>query len=112
MRGAENSLVDSSKLLLGPGFPPRAGPIAFMTVPVAVAVHLRCHKSTSRTWLRVSRINDAVRNTFPLLVGHFRQAGREHCSARNVANCRNIGQFNYAWLFRSSTLRLDIRLPC
>jgi hypothetical protein len=42
---------------------------------VAVAVHLRCHKSTSPTWLRVSRINDAVNKTFPLFVGHFVSQG-------------------------------------
>ena len=48
---------------------------ALMTVPVAVAVHLRCHKSTSPTWLRVSRINDAVSKTFPLFVSHFVKQG-------------------------------------
>jgi hypothetical protein len=48
---------------------------ALMTVPVAVAVHLRCHKSTSPGWLRVSPINDGVNKTFPLFVGHFVRQG-------------------------------------
>src|SRR5579862_8222515 len=25
----------------------------------------------------------------------FQDAGRDHCSARNIANCRNIGQLSY-----------------
>ena len=37
---------------------------------------------------------------------------RQHSSARKFANCRNIGRLNYAWLFVSSTLSLDNRLPC
>jgi len=45
-------------------------------------------------------------------VGHFRDAGRQHRSARKFANCRNTGQLNYAWLCASSTLGLDIRVPC
>ena len=76
-----------------------------MTVPVAVAVHLRCHKSTSPSWLRISRINDGVNKTFPLFVGHFVMQGREHCSARNVANCRIIGQLSYALALSVQHLR-------
>jgi hypothetical protein len=63
-------------------------------------VHLRCHTSTivfeSPGWLRFSRINDGVSKIFPLFVGHFVTQGREHCSARNFANCRNVGQLNDA----------------
>jgi hypothetical protein len=48
---------------------------ALMTVPVPIAVHLRCHKSTivfeSPSWLRFSRINDGVSKSFPLFAGHF-----------------------------------------
>ena len=33
------------------------------------------------------------------------------CSDRNVANCRNTGQLNYARLFSSSVLGLGIGLP-
>jgi hypothetical protein len=63
----------------------------------AVPMHLRCHKSTSPTWLRVSRKND-----LPSVRRPFRQARPDHCSAQNVGNCRNIGQLSYAWLLLSS----------
>jgi hypothetical protein len=48
---------------------------ALISVPVAVAVHLRYRKSTSPSWLRISRINDGVKKTFPLFVGHFVRQG-------------------------------------
>jgi len=87
-----------------------------MTVAAAVIVHLRCHASTivfeSPGWLRSSRINDGGARSSRSFVRPFRDAGRQHRSARKFANCRDIGQSNYAWLCASSTLGLDIRLPC
>ena len=41
-------------------------PHCFMTVPVAAAMHLRCHKSTSHSSSRLTRINDR-----PDVVGHL-----------------------------------------
>src|SRR5258706_3372501 len=84
--------------------------LATCRVCICVATSRRLFSKPS--WIRFSRINDGVSKTFPLFVGHFRDAGRQHRSARKFANCRNIGQLNYAWLFPSSTLILDIRLPC
>ena len=49
---------------------------------------------------------------FPRIRRPFRGAEHERCSVRNVANCRNLGQWSYPWLFPSSTLSLDVRLPC
>lgn len=45
-------------------------PHRFMTVPVAVAMHLRCLKSTSHSSLRLTRINDR-----PDVVGHLLRQG-------------------------------------
>jgi len=53
-----------------------------------------------------------VDKTVPLFAGYFVRQGASIISARNVANCRNIGQLSYVWLFPSSTLRLDLRLLC
>ena len=65
-------------------------PHRFMTAPVAVAMHLlpqvdKSQFASSDSDKRPSRCR------WPPA-----QTGREHCSARNVANCRNIGQLCYA----------------
>src|SRR5262249_20348244 len=92
------------------------GANALMTV--AVAIECNCFATSRRlllkcpSWLRFSRINDGVSKIFPPVCRPFRHAGRQHRSARNFVNCRNVGQLNYAWLFPSSALSLDIRLPC
>jgi hypothetical protein len=55
---------------------------------------------------------EGVIKIYPLIGRPFHNAGRQHRSAQKFANCRNIGQLNNAWLFASTTLGWDIRLPC
>ena len=62
--------------------------------------------------LRFRPVSDGVSSIFPLIRRPFRDTGRQHRSARIFVNSRNLGQLNYAWLFPSSTLSLDIRLLC
>src|ERR1700692_3262133 len=62
--------------------------------------------------LRFRPVSDGVSSIFPFIRRPFRDTGRQHRSARIFVNSRNLGQLNYAWLFPSSYLSLDMRLLC
>jgi hypothetical protein len=47
----------------------------------------------------------------PVVRWRFHGSEGQHCFARIFGDSRNLGHFNYAWLFTSITLNVDIRLP-
>jgi hypothetical protein len=59
---------------------------------------------------RFGQITDGEGELVLLFASHSVRHGRQHRSARDFANCRDIGQSNYPRLFESRVLNLGIRL--